>query len=915
MLKRTMLSRSLLIAFSGTAVMAGGAAFAQQADQAPVKLERVEVTGSAIKRIDAETAVPVTILKVEDLKKEGITTIEQVVARLTASQTTQSTSQSVGLGTGGASFANLRGLGQNKTLVLLNGRRLANNAIDSSAPDLNMIPFAALERVEVLRDGASALYGTDAIGGVINFITRKDYTGGTITLGADSPQHSGGKATSANIGFGFGNLDKDRYNVFGFVDYQKQDPLTASQRPDLLSRSLKTSSRTAPAQYNQGGAVQNPAFPTCGSPDGIPLGDGTTDASCGYLYARKVDLIPTTERTTGFIKGTLQLNDNNQLGLEYFVSQNNNSSVIAGVPYGALLVNPGTKYYPGNGITPAPTVFNLDPTFFPFTVTNPAPAGAMPGLVKATWRDTFSGGRQEETDNTQQRFIASLEGNLAGWDYKAGFAYNENKLTDKLTGGYTDGTIVTPGVLNGVINPFGPQDAAGAALLSSALVKGTLFTAKGQVYSIDAQASRELGDWFATGRSAAIAVGGEYRREKFREVGNPPIDIAAISSSGFDPATDNEGSRNVVGVYSELNVPVLKILDVTGSVRYDKYSDFGNTTNPKVSFRLQPVKEVLVRGSYSTGFRAPSLYDINAPQTFTNTDVNFNDPVRCPGSANNQPPGGVPIPGAAKSDNCATQFMRLIGGNKNLQPETAKNWTLGFVLEPVADFSVGMDFWWIKLKHQIAGLDDSLIFASPAKYAGLFKRAPDGTLSIDGSQCPGTNCGYVSDLTANLGGVNTNGVDLSASYRLRAKDVGNFVFDFSGTYVTKYEYQTEEGSAFLQNVGTYGGGIVSGGPVFRWQHTISANWNLGAWGLGLINHYKSGYEDQTPTNTVGSYITWDMYGTWRPTNAISLTLGVRNLLDQAPPYSNQGATFQVGYDPRFADPTGRAYYLRGTYNF
>lgn len=259
--------------------------------------------------------------------------------------------------------------------------------------------------------------------------------------------------------------------------------------------------------------------------------------------------------------------------------------------------------------------------------------------------------------------------------------------------------------------------------------------------------------------------------------------------------------------------------------------------------------------------------------------------------------------------------MRLIGGNKNLQPETSTNYTFGLVFEPTTDLNVGIDFWWIQLKHQISGLDDSLIFANPAKYAGLFHRAPDGSLSIDGSQCPGANCGYVSDLTANLGGVNTNGIDINANYRLRAGDVGNFTFNLNGTYVTKYEYQTEEGSAFLQNVGVYGGGIVSGGPVFRWQHALNAAWSRGNWGLGLVNHYKSGYVDQDPSNTVASYSTWDMYGTWQPIKAISMTLGVRNMFDKAPPYSNQGATFQVGYDPRFADATGRAYYLRGTYSF
>ena len=910
MFKKTALSRSLVLAFGGTAVLLASGVRAQQ-EPGTQELQRVEVTGSAIKRIDAETAVPVTILRVDQLKAEGITTVEQVMSRLVSNQSTQGTSQSVGLSTGGASFANLRGLGQNKTLVLLNGRRVANNAIDGSAPDLNMIPFAALDRIEVLRDGASALYGSDAIGGVINFITKRQYQGGSITLGMDSPQHHGANSRNANAGFGFGDLATDRYNVLGFVDYQRQDALRASQRPQINERSQKTSTSASPGNYNQGGAVQNPAFPTCGAPDGIPLGNGTTDATCGYLYSRQVDLVPSTERSTAFVKGSLQLTDNHLLGAEYFITHDRNATTIAGVPYSALFVNPGTKYYPGNGVTPAPTVFALNPAYRPAG----SPAAALPGVIKVRWRDTVSGGRQEETSNTQQRFIASLEGGIAGWDYRTAFSYNENKLVDQLVGGYTDGTIITPGVLTGVINPFGAQDAAGAALIASAAAKGTLFTAKGQVYTVDGQLSRELGDWLGAGRTAAIAVGAEFRSEKFREVGNPDFDTLVVSSTGFDPATDNEGSRKVYAGYVELNVPLTKELEVTGSVRYDHYSDFGNSTNPKASFKYVPAKQLLVRGSYSTGFRAPSLYEINSPQTYTNTDVNFNDPVRCPGSVNNQPPGGAPVAGASKSDNCGVQFLRLQGGNKSLKPETSNNWTLGFVLEPMTDVSASLDFWWIRLKHQIGGLDDSTIFADPAKYAGLFVRAPDGSLSTDGTQCPGTNCGYVSDLTQNLGEIRTSGIDLNASYRLRTASVGNFNFNFNGTYVTRYSYQTEEGGEFFNNLAQYAGGVVTGGPVFRWQHTVVVNWGYGQWGAGLVNNFKSHYLDQTPTNTVASYTTWDAYGSWKPMKSLGLTVGVRNLFDRAPPFSNQGATFQVGYDPRFADAVGRTYYLRGTYSF
>ena len=884
-----------LVVVIGSICAAGALATSVLAQE---KIERVEITGSAIKRLDAETAVPVTIIKLEDLQKEGITSVEQIVNILGSNQATQGTSQSVGLGTGGASFANLRGLGQNKTLVLLNGRRLSNNAVDSSAPDLNVIPFAALQRVEVLRDGASALYGTDAIGGVINFITRNDLQGGSVTLGNDWGKY-GGDSNSINIGYGFGDLGKDRFNIYGFVDRQKQNPLTTKEQTDIINRSSKTSPTTSPGQYNQGGAVQNPSFPTCGAPDGIPLGNGKTGADCGQLYWHAVDLVPTTQRTTAYLKGTFQLAPEHQFNVEYFNSYYTNATVIAGVPYGALWMNPGTKYYPGNGITPLPTVFTLSTTYKPAS----APAGALPGVIKLRWRDTASGGRQEESDNRQDRFIASLSGIAAGWDYKAGMSYNENRIADYLTGGYTDGTMVTPAVLNGVINPFGPQDAAGSALLARAAAKGNLWNASGKVLSVDAQASRELGDWFNNGQKAAVAVGIEHRNEQFSQKAVTDFATLVVSSTGFDPAFNNAGTRDVDAIYAELTMHLLKDLEVTGSVRNDRYSDFGSTTNPKGSFRYQPMKQVLVRGSYSTGFRAPSLYDLYAPQTYTNTANNWNDPVRCP--------GGKPIAGASASDNCQVQFMSLAGGNPKLNPETSKNSTFGIVLEPMPELSASLDFWWIKLKHQIAGLADTTVFSNPSKYANLFHRASDGSLATDGSLCPGPFCGYVELTTQNLGGVDTNGIDLAFNYRLRSAGMGTFTFADNATYVNKYQYQNEEGGAWNQNVGIYSGT----GPIFKWQNTFNLNWNGGAWGAGVVNHYKSGYLDQDGVNNVESYSTWDAYATWQMLKSLSVTAGVRNLSNKQPPLSIQAATFQVGYDPRYADAMGRVGYLRATFKF
>ncbi len=902
MFKKTKVCTGLMLAFGGTLALGVAPAFGQQ------QLDRVEITGSAIKRIDAETAVPVTIIKVEDLKKEGVTTVEQVINRLGSNQQMQGTSQVVGLGTGGAAFANLRGLGQNKTLVLLNGRRLANNAIDSTAPDLNMIPFAALDRVEVLRDGASALYGTDAIGGVINFITRKDYRGGAVTVGIDVGEHEGGGSHNGNISYGFGDLEKDRFNVFGVLDYQKDNALRSSQRT-FADRSLKTSPTTFPGQYNQGGNVENPSAPGCGAPHGIFLGAGK-DNSCGYLYAKEVDMIPRDERLSGLINGTLKIGSESRLNLEYFYSQNKVQTLIAGVPYGALAINPGTAFYPGNGITPLPRSFTLDPTYFPAN----SAAGLLPGFVKLRFRDELSGGRQEATDNKQQRLVAALDGAVVGWDYNIGAAYNENKLTDSLIGGYTDGTKIGPAVRDGIINPFSvDQTAAATALLANAQAKGVLYTAKGQVYTLDGKVSRELGDWLNAGRPAAIAVGTELRREKFRFVGNPPFDAQVISSTGFDPATDSEGARTVTALFTELNIPLIKEVEVTAAVRYDRYSDFGNTTNPKFSFRYQPSQQWLVRGSASTGFRAPSLYDINAPQTFTNTANNHDDPVRCP--------GGVPIAGVSRSDNCAVQFIVLNGGNKALQPEKSKNMSLGLVFEPMADLSLGIDLWWINLKASIGVLSDDTIFRDPTKYASLFHRAADGSLATDGSQCntiasPGPACGYITDTTANLGEVHTSGVDLSGTYRVRAGSTGTFTFSFNGTYINKYELQHEPGGPFFQAVGIYEGAVTQGGgPIFRWQHTLNAIWNRGEWTAGVVNRYKGDYVDQDGVNVVGAYSIWDLFGTWQPNKSVSITAGIRNLFAKDPPFSNQAATFQTGYDPRYTDPTGRAYYVRGTYSF
>ena len=904
MMMETVISRSLRLMFSGSVALIGAglltqSAYAQQAD-API--QRVEITGSAIKRIDAETSVPVTVVKVDDLKKQGITTIEQVLASLSVAQSQQGTSQVVGSSTGGASFANLRGIGQNKTLVLLNGRRLANNAYDSSAPDLNMIPFAALDHVEVLRDGASSLYGSDAVGGVINFITKKEYTGGTVTVGADNPQHPGGFSNNANIGYGFGNLDNDGYNLFAVVDHQEQHRIGGTQRPYNTRYAGGISTSTSPANYYQGGDSANPAAPTCASgTDLVPA----TAGSCKMTTSSFVDYVPKSERTTGLVRGTFKLNDAHELSVELLSTQSKVQSAIAPVPYGGLFQNrlraDGTPnpYYPGNGSVASGLA--LDPAYM--DASGAATAGVQPGFVHVKWRDLPNGPRSDENINNQQRLVVALNGTLAGWDYDTALTYNENKVQENLKG-YSDGGMIASGILNGIINPYGAQDAAGTTLLNNAALNGNVQNAKGTTKGADFHASRELADWLNAGHAAALAVGAQAEHETFMSAANPDYAAKVQSSTGIDPNTLNTGSRNVYAMFAELNVPVLSNLDVTTAVRYDKYSDFGHTTNPKFSFLYKPAKTVVVRGSYSTGFRAPSLYDINSSQAYTSGADALNDPINCP--------GGKPVAGKSAAANCGQQFESLLGGNKNLSPEKSKNATLGIVVEPVNNLTLGLDYWSIRLQHQISTLADTDILGDPATFAAYIHRNPSGDLAIDGSQCPNpVTCGYLDLRTQNLGDINTNGFDVSANYKLRTAGFGSYVFAMNATYVHKYEYQNFIGDVMHQNVGVFSGT----GPIFRWQNTMTLNWSQGKFGAGLAAHYKSSYVDQDPTNTVASYTTFDSYGSWEMLKNLTLTAGVRNMFDRDPPLSFQTRVFQAGYDPRYTDPTDRAYYLRANYKF
>jgi len=746
---------------------------------------------------------------------------------------------------------------------------------------------------------------------VINFITKKDYRGGTVTLGFDSPTHAGGSVHSANGGFGIGDLQKDGVNIFGFVDFNHTQAIGGTQRPFNTRIPGGLSPTPNPANYFQDGDAGNPAAAGgCTAPNLTPDPNGST-LDCYETTSSFVNYTPESERISGLIHGSFKLGEDHVLGLEAFTSQNTTHSVIAPVPYGNLYMNKFrpdgslNPFYPGNTATSITPNIPIDPNYTEEGVTDDPTSGVKPGFIHVKWRDLDNGSREGIDVNTQLRAMATLEGRLGEWDYNTAVALNTNTVRDSLAG-YSNGDIISQAMLDGVLNPFGPQDAGGQAVIARAGVAGLLQTAEGTVQSWDGHVSRDLQDWFHAGRPAAIAFGAEARHERFEQKANTPFAEQVISSTGIDPNTHNAGWRNVYAGFLELNIPVLKSLDFTVAARYDKYSDFGNTTNPKFSFRWQPNKTLLMRGSYSTGFRAPSLYELNSEPAFTNTDTQ-NDPKYCPGGVSTGEKPGPKV--------CNVQFQTLLGGNEALKPEKSKNATLGIVLEPVQDLTAEADIWMVKFKNQIGSVDSDTIFGDPVTYAPLFHRNNNDLLSTDGSECPGLpvapGCGYIDQRTVNLGGIDTNGIDFAFGYRQNVGSYGKLNFGLQSTWIHKYEYQNIEGGAWNNELGVF----TNGGPIFRWQHNGEINWNLEPFSIGMAGHYKTGYLDEDPTRKVSAYATFDLFGTYAMPKGFSVTIGLRNIFDRDPPFSNQTTVFQAGYDPRFTDPTGRTFYARGTYSF
>lgn len=900
MFKKTKLCKGLLLAFGGGLMLGAMPAHAQSAQA--TQLDRVEITGSSIKRLAAEAALPVQVIKADDLAKAGVTNAQEALNFVASNQSSTVSSSSVGASNGGASFADLRGLGYSRTLVLVNGKRMVNNPYLAAAVDLNAIPFGAVERIEVLTDGASAIYGSDAIAGVVNFITRREFSGINATASGSWPEASGGgEKYTASITGGYGNLADQKFNIFGGISYSKQEALAATAR-DYAKTSFipslgvnRTSGTSFPANYWQGdSAVFNPSLPDCAPPNSIPSG-----GICRFDYVPFINIIPEQEQWSYIAKGSYAVNKDNTVSLEYVQADNTLKTVISPTPLTGLTMVPTNPFFPGGaGGTPA----------------NPAIDSTQD--INFGWRQTTVGGRASQTENKTNRWMLAWDGSYKGWDYNVTALQSKADVTQSFTGGYVNSTMIRNG-LNGVdgapwLNPFGDQSAAGQDYLMSSRVLGQVQKSEGTLREITAVVSGEVAKLPAG--PMMLAVGVDFLKDEAEYTNNFAL-IRQAASSGLELAEDSSGDRRDNAVYAELNVPIVKTLDMNLALRYDDYSDFGSTWNPKIALRWQPTQQVLVRGSYNTGFRAPTLYDVYAPNSITYTADSYNDPLLCPNGVVNTALGGV------RARDCGMQFQQQQGGNRDLDPETSKAWTIGFLVQPTQQWTLGVDYWDYKVESSIGVTGESVIFGDPTAYAANFIRC--GMLSPADAAKLAATCGggaspntlaYIFNGTSNLGNFKTSGLDLQAGYQSPVGDWGQFTVNYRGTYVMTYEYQLEKNGVYNDNLGNY----FNGSPVARYRQTLAFGWQKAAWSAGLVNRYTSAYEDENDGgqgHVVSGNNVWDLALTWAGYKGLSITAGITNVFDRDPPLSNQGSGFQVGYDYRYGDPTGRAFLLRGTYSY
>ena len=840
-------------------------AFAQDTTEEATELDTIEVTGSRLKRAEIEGAVPVVVIDRAQIDASGDVSVADVLRDSTFASFGNFKPQS---GSSAQSLAtiDLRGIGSGRTLVLVDGRRAPTNPMSaSSGTDLNAIPLAAVERIEILSDGASAVYGSDAIGGVVNIILRKDFNGAELRYGVGQTEVAGGDLEDMSVVFG---SSSDRTRIVGGA--------SASKRGMVFTRDQIGGDTLGVSTYGNNYYDWETGFQPVPGFDCVGTFWTTGSGLCSFDF----NSVAANEAKVGnksvFVRGDHQINDDWSV---YFTATSTKVETFgryAPVP-GAVIVDDGTPNDIQNGMTCANTPGNIDGFCAP---------GRSDGLPTSCFhRFAAAGNRDNFTDTQNSDYLVGFQGQLTdtiGVDFGA-------RRTDykyiELGRGYIVGSLAAAAANDGDYmfdDPYGadPNVLAGMQATINRESRWQTDEFYGQVNF----------DLFEMGGGTSNAVvGAEYREDRFAdtydslssaldEFGNPLV----LGSSGASSA----GGRDAKAFFFEWLLPFTSNFDITLAGRHDSYSDYGSDFSPKIAVRWQPLENLTFRGSYGEGFRAPGLDILTQATTFSAEPVN--DPASCVAL-------GEPT-------TCQLQVDTFFQANPDLSSEQSKQYSVGVVYDPFEWLDMSLDYWNIEVDDTISQIGAQDVINCDL-FPEIYGNCPAGT-SI--TRFANGRINQIVSGYANAGLLETDGIDFRLNTNFDFGDMGEMTNTLSVAHVFHYDI-TDQGGFTTQYVGN--GDPILGTPETR--ATLLNNWTYGDFTVGWNVNYI-GPNGSNDGNKVGGYATNDVQLSWKaPWNA-TLAIGATNVGDRYPELT--------AYDGRpwnfyLYDAYGRTTYFRYTQTF
>ena len=866
-----------------------------QADEI-TPVEKIEVTGSHIKRSEAVTVENVQIITAQQIQQSGQETVADFLRTISSTFGNNSNESFANSFAPGAAMIGLRGLSQKDTLILLNGRRITNYGLflnlSDSFVDLNVLPLSAIDRVEVLKSGGSAIYGSDAIGGVVNIILKQNTTEKTVEGGGRITTEGGAASYEASALLGFGDFRVDNYNVTMSVGAFKRNQLLFSQRDYTNSLDFRNQPDgiLGYRPSNQYSAVPAP-FPTCGT-NGLPgqaiLSGGSIGPGCYYNQAGELPLLPATDRGNVTVTGNLRLNADWTAFGDLFFSTIKTTSTFTPRNFGpgAWAFNPatgGVTSIPNNLLATDPSALGqaVTPFFYDFQTVGP---------------------RDEDTISNTYRVTAGVKGSWLNWDWEGAYGHSENNVTSQQMNG-VNARVLMSDLAAGANDPYNFLNPLSTPAATNALRVGYGYTGLAKLDTLGFKGSGGIFDLPAGMANAAAGV--ELRHESADEQPSATLSQGLVLNTGVTLAN---ASRTVTAEYLELDLPVFKALEADLAAREEHYTTAGSNFSPQATIRWQPVREFTFRAVGSKGFRAPSLAEgSNSTSLANQTASDPKDPLHRP-----------------------TEAVGFItGGNPNLRPETSKNLDLGFIVSPFNNVNFSVDYYSIWLYSVIAanGSAQSII-DNPSAY-------PSGSLFRDSSGA----VVYAKGLYTNLYAIRSDGVDFEGDVGFVLPDASRLKFTLNATYVPTFlvfcgsacagppvPWQNYAGS----NGWDYASPISGGNAIPRWKGQLSASWQNTQWSAEVVGHFVDGYTNIFSQPVFGSFLSQqsvspyasiDLDGQYRWRNW-KASLSIINLTDNRPPYDSSALLFGTfappaaqPFDIGLYDALGRMIDLHLSYTF